>query len=205
MNNTIDSESIGLPEGRPDLNNTTGSESISESIGLWQQLREDWEAHGRDWTKPGFRAVAVQRFGVWRMGVRSKLLRAPLTVLYHMMYHKARNGYGIELPYTVTLGRRVIIEHQGAIVIHGSCHIGDDTIIRQGVTLGSRYLDSPLDAPKLGKRVNVGAGAKILGNVTIGDDAIIGANAVVLSDVPSGQTAVGIPAKILPSKSKYSV
>jgi serine O-acetyltransferase len=169
-------------------------------LSLWQQIQEDWEAHGRDWTKPGFRAVAVYRFGVWRMKVQPKLLRAPLSVLYGMLYRKMRNGYGIELPYTTKLGRRVIIEHQGGIVIHGFCEIGDDCIIRQGVTLGNRYLDRPLEAPKLGSRVNVGAGAKILGGVTIEEDATIGANAVVLANVPAGQTAVGIPAKLLKSR-----
>lgn len=134
------------------------------------------------------------------MKIQSKILRAPLSLLYRTLYRRVRNVYGIDLPYTVQLGRRVVIEHQGAIVIHGYSHIGDDSIIRQGVTLGNRYLDRPLEAPKLGKRVNVGAGAKILGNVTIGDDANVGANAVVLSDIPTGQTAVGIPAKILKPK-----
>lgn len=167
---------------------------------LWQQIKEDWVSHGRDWTKPGFRAVAIQRFGVWRMGIQPRLLRAPFSILYRALYRKVRNVYGIDLPYTVQLGRRVIVEHQGAIVIHGYCCIGDDSIIRQGVTLGNRYLDRPFDAPKLGARVNVGAGAKILGNVTVGDDANIGANAVVLSDVPPGHTAAGIPAKIFKSK-----
>jgi serine O-acetyltransferase len=78
--------------------------------------------------------------------------------------------------------------------------IGDESIIRQGVTLGNKTLDRPLDAPTLGKRVNVGAGAKILGAVSIGDGASIGANAVVLDDVPAGAVAVGIPAKVLPNK-----
>lgn len=176
------------------------TESETAPIGLWQQIKEDWEAHGRDWTKPGFRAVAIQRFGVWRMGVRSKLLRAPLSIFYRMLYRKVRNTYGIDLPYSVKLGRRVVIEHQGAIIIHGDCVIGDDSIIRQGVTLGNRYLDRPLDAPRLGQRVNVGAGAKILGGVSLGDDVTIGANAVVLKDIPAGRTAVGIPAKILAPK-----
>ncbi|AKG22778.1 serine O-acetyltransferase [Calothrix sp. 336/3] len=174
--------------------------SSNPKLGLWQQIREDWIAHGKDWTKPGFRAVAIHRFGVWRMQIQPKLLRAPFSVLYGMLYRRVRNHYGIELPYTVELGRRVVIEHQGAIVIHGYCSIGDDSIIRQGVTLGNRYLDRLFDAPKLGKRVNVGAGAKIFGNVTIGDDVNIGANAVVLCDVPSGMTAVGIPGKIIPNK-----
>ena len=131
------------------------------------------------------------------MHVRPKLLRAPLSMLYRCLYRRVRNVYGIELPYTTLLGRRVVIEHQSAIVIHGHCRIGDDCIIRQGVTLGNRSLDRPLDAPHLGVGVNVGAGAKILGAVTIGDSAAIGANAVVLEDVPEGAMAVGIPARII--------
>lgn len=191
-------EQIKIMVIQPELISTV-NELESPTLGLWEQIKEDWIAHGRDWTKPGFRAVAVHRFGVWRMSIEPKLLRAPLSILYRSMYRKIRNTYGIDLPYTVKLGRRVVVEHQGAIVIHGNSYIGDECVIRQGVTLGNRYLDRPLDAPKLGVRVNVGAGAKILGDVTLGDDVNIGANAVVLSDIPSGKTAVGIPAKIIKS------
>ena len=166
-------------------------------LGLWQQIKEDWIAHGKDWTKPGFRAVAVQRFGVWRMKIKPKLLRSPFSILYRALYRKIRNNYGIDLPYTVKLGRRVIIEHQSCIIIHGYSTIGDDCIIRQGVTIGNRYIENPFETPKLGARVNIGAGAKILGNVSIGDDVNIGANAVVLVDIPTNQTAVGIPARII--------
>lgn len=172
----------------------------NKTRGLFAQLREDWIAHGCDWTLPGFRAVAVARFGAWRMGVRPKLLRAPLSILYRVMYRRVRNVYGIELPYSVELGRNVVFEHQGAVVIHGCAKIGDGCIIRQGVTIGNRTLDKPLQAPTLGKNVNVGAGAKILGGVTIGDDAVIGANAVVLKDVPAGALAVGVPAVIKEKK-----
>lgn len=181
---------------QPDLISSV-NDTETDTLGLRQQIKEDWIAHGCDWTKPGFRAVAIQRFGAWRMKIKPKLLRAPFSILYRALYRKVRNTYGIDLPYTVHLGRRVIVEHQGAIVIHGNCSIGNDSIIRQGVTLGNRYLDRPSEAPKLGDRVNVGAGAKILGKVTLGDDVNIGANAVVLSDIPSGKTAVGIPAKII--------
>lgn len=174
-------------------------------LAMWQQIVEDWRAHQSDWTKPGFRAVAVHRFGVWRMQIQPKFLRAPFSVIYRSHYRYVRNVYSIDLPYTVQLGRRVVFEHQGAIVIHGDCHIGDDSIIRQGVTLGNRYLQYPLDAPRLGKRVNVGAGAKILGAVVLGDDVNIGANAVVLADVLDGQTAVGIPAKILNTEDQNAV
>ncbi len=173
---------------------------VNSILSLWEQIKEDWISHGCDWTKPGFRAVAIHRFGVWRMTIQFKLLRIPFSLFYKSLYRKIRNTYGIEIPYTVTLGRRVIIEHQGAIIIHGYAVIGDDSIIRQGVTLGNRYLEHPLDAPVLGKQVNVGAGAKIFGKIFIGDKASIGANAVVLQDVPSAATAVGIPAKILYKK-----
>ena len=173
-----------------------GPDSWSE---LCSWVAEDWRAHERDWTRPGFRAVAMHRFGNFRMRIPF-LLRVPLSVVYWSSYRFIRNHYGIELPYSVKLGRQVVIEHQGAIVIHGDSVIGDGCIIRQGVTLGNRRLNEPFDAPVLGKRVNVGAGAKILGKVEIGDDAAIGANSVVLSDVPSGRIAIGIPAKVLPNR-----
>lgn len=175
-----------------------------ETLPLWDQLREDWISHGRDWTKPGFRALAVHRLGNWRMGLRPKLLRAPFSILYRFLFRRCRNHYGIELPYTARLGRRVIIEHQGAIVIHGEATIDDDCIIRQGVTLGNRNLDRPNDAPRLGKRVNVGAGAKILGAVSIGDGACIGANTVVLQDVPAGALVVGTAARILEPRTRIA-
>ncbi len=164
---------------------------------LWEILKEDWIAHGCDWTKPGFRAVAVHRFGVWRKTIKSKFLQIPFNIIYGFLYRKIRNSYGIELFYTTNLGRRVVIQHQGGIVIHAQASIGDDCTIRQGVTLGMRYPEQPMDAPKLCRNVDVGSGAAILGDVTIGDNARIGANAVVLQDVPSGATAVGIPAKII--------
>lgn len=168
-----------------------------QPLTLRQQIREDWAAHGRDWTLPGFRAVAVHRFGTWRMQFGSKWIRAPFSILYRQLYRRVRNHYGIELPYTVELGRRVVIEHSGAIVIHGYAKIGDECIIRQGVTIGIRSIERLGDVPELGRRVDIGAGAKILGRVRVGDGARIGANAVVLCDVPPGATAVGIPARVI--------
>lgn len=167
------------------------------SPGLIDQIVEDWEAHGRDLTRPGFQALAVHRFGAWRMGIGSRALRAPLSVFYRALYRSVRNLYGIELPYTVRVGRRVVIEHQSGIVVHGNAQIGDDCVIRQDVTIGNRRADRPHDAPRLGNRVSLGAGAKVLGAVQIGDDAQIGANAVVCEDVPAGAVAVGVPARVV--------
>lgn len=160
-------------------------------------IAEDYRAHGSDWTKPGFRAVAVHRFGVWRMSIRPKVLRAPISLIYRFAYRRCRNVYGIELPYTVELGRRVIIEHQGGIVIHGNCRIGDGTVIRQNCTLGIRRLEEPDAAPTIGRNVSIGAGAVVLGSIIIGDSSFIGANAVVLHDVPSKAKAIGNPSKII--------
>lgn len=169
----------------------------ASAMGLWRQIAEDWRCHGRDWTLPGFRAVAVYRFGVWRMAISPKAVRAPFSVLYRLLFRRVRNQYGIELPYSARLGRGVVVEHCGGIIIHGSAVIGDGCVIRQGVTLGNRHPQRPFDAPHLGSRVNVGAGACILGAVRVGDDACIGANAVVLDDVPAGATVVGIPARMV--------
>lgn len=172
------------------------SARTSDSPGLVALIHEDWVAHGRDWTKPGFRTLAVYRFGVWRMSVSPKLLRAPLSLLYRALYRRCRNGYGIELPYSARVGRQVVIEHQGGIVIHGNTEIGDRCIIRQNCTLGLKRLDALDDAPVLGHGVHLGAGAVVLGRVMLGDGAIVGANAVVTTDVPPGALALGVPARI---------
>lgn len=171
---------------------------------LLAQLREDLRAHDGDWTRPGFRAVAVHRFGNWRMSVQHRWLRAPLSVLYRMLYRYVRNHYGVELPYTVKLGRRVVFEHQSGIVIHGWCVIGDDCIIRHNVTMGVRSMDDLMAAPRLGRGVNVGTGAVLIGSILVGDGAWIGANAVVLQDVPPGALALGVPAKIVMPKTTSS-
>ncbi len=165
-------------------------------MSLYKQIKEDWINHGKDWTKPGFRALAYHRFGNWRMSVKPKILRAPLSILYRFLYRRARNIYGIELPYNAKIGSGVIIEHQHGIVVHGNAVIGNNCVIRQGVTIGNRYMDKPTEAPVLGDNVNIGAGAKLLGNITIGENTNIGANSVILNDIPSNSLVVGIPGRI---------
>jgi serine O-acetyltransferase len=93
------------------------------------------------------------------------------------------------------IGKRLRIPHPSGIVTHFRSTIGDDCLIMQGVTLGR--VAEPDEGPKIGNNVFIGAGAKILGPVQVGDGARIGANAVVLQDVPPGCTAVGVPARIV--------
>lgn len=145
----------------------------------------------------GFWALQVYRLGHLRYRFKSRLVRYPLAVVHLVLSKLAEIVCGVTIGVSAKVGKRLVIEHSGAIVVHGNAVIGDDCIIRQGVTIGNKRLDRPLEAPQLGNRVNVGAGAKILGIVHIGDDADIGANAVVLIDVPAGALAVGVPARII--------
>ena len=145
----------------------------------------------------GFWALQIYRFGHMRYKFKCKLIRWPLAIIHLILAKFGEILFGITIGVSARIGQRLIIEHSGAIVVHGNASLGDDCIIRQGVTIGNRRLDAPFDAPQIGNRVNIGAGAKILGGVTIGDDAVIGANAVVIKDVPSRAIAVGVPAKIL--------
>jgi serine O-acetyltransferase len=163
-------------------------------MSLREVIREDLRNHGGDSSLPGFRAVAVHRLGNWCMQRTSRSARL-CRPLYRFLYRYVRNHYGIELPWSVRVGRCVVFEHQSGIVIHGRSVIGAGCVIRQGVTLGNRSPERPDDAPQLGENVNVGAGAKLLGGIRVGDGAVIGANAVVLGDVRSRTTVVGIPAR----------
>ncbi len=165
---------------------------------LCRQVREDHRVHNRDWTRPGFRAVAMYRFGVWAAGTRPPLRRVAKRV-YLALHRYVRNHYTIELHRTAVLGRRVRIAHQGGIVIHPSARIGDECILRQNVTIGAATLDTYKEGPVLGQHVDVGAGAVIIGHVTVGDGAHIGPNSVVTTDVPPGATVFGNPMRILPA------
>lgn len=153
----------------------------------------------------GFWALQVYRLGHLRYRFKSKLIRIPLGILHIFLSKLAEMLTGITIGVSAKIGRRLTIEHSGDIVVHGNAILGDDCIIRQGVTIGNRRLNDPFGAPNIGDRVNIGAGAKILGRLIIGTDVEIGANAVVLNDVPSGAIAVGVPAKILNRNTKATL
>ncbi len=167
---------------------------------MFENLREDWRTHERDIARQGLWVLAVYRFGRWRYGIRPGFLRPPFSLAYRILKVVSQILTGIDIPCETEIGRRLKIEHFGCIIVSGDTVIGDDVILRHGVTLGLRNTGKR-GAPRIGNRVDIGAGAKILGPVVIGDDAAIGANAVVLTDVPANHVAVGIPAVVKPKRS----
>lgn len=171
-----------------------------EGIGFWALIAEDFRTHDRDPLAVGFWAVAFHRFGNWRMGVRSKSLRAPMSCVYRGLYIFVKLFFTVDLPYNMTLGRRLRIWHHGGIYL-GACSIGDDVHLRHNVTMGVVHRGEGNAKPTIGNRVDIGPGAAILGSVEVGDDVVIGANSVVVRDVPPNSTVFGVPARPVNLKS----
>jgi serine O-acetyltransferase len=134
---------------------------------------------------------------VWHRNVINPLWRHGFLWLARWLAQWGRWFTGIEIHPGATIGRRVFIDHGMGIVIGETAVIGDDCTLYHGVTLGGTSWNKGKRHPTLGRSVVVGAGAKILGPIDIGDDAKVGSNAVVVRDVPAGATAVGIPARIV--------
>jgi len=132
---------------------------------------------------------------VWSHRIANALWQRPhLKGAARILSQIARLLTGIEIHPGATIGRRLFIDHGTGIVIGETAEIGDDVLMYQGVTLGGRALSKTKRHPTIGNRVMLGAGAKILGPVIVGDDSAVGANAVVVRDVPAQSVAVGIPA-----------
>jgi serine O-acetyltransferase len=166
---------------------------------VFENIREDWQTYQHDITRQGFWVMLVYRFGRWRYTIKKRWIRLPFSFLYKALYLLIQIITGIELPCEAKVGKRFLIEHFSGIIVSGDAVFGDDVTIRNGVTVGLRHTGIR-GSPTIGNRVDIGAGAKLLGPIQIGDDVAIGANAVVIKDVPSNSIAVGVPARIIPRK-----
>ena len=109
---------------------------IASFAALREHWREDYAANGRRFFRPGFQAVAIYRLGVWADGLENRFARYPLRKLHNLLFHAAKGLYGIEIPASAEIGRRLHIAHQSGIVISDRCAIGDDCLIHQNVTVG---------------------------------------------------------------------
>jgi serine O-acetyltransferase len=138
---------------------------------------------------PGLHALQIHRLAHWFWTHR-------LSWLGRFTSHLGRWLTGIEIHPGATIGRRVFIDHGMGVVIGETAEIGEDTTLYHGVTLGGTTWNKGKRHPTLGKGVVVGAGAKILGPITVGDGAKIGSNAVVVKDVPPGATVIGVPGRV---------
>ncbi|MET0381972.1 MAG: serine acetyltransferase [Burkholderiaceae bacterium] len=166
---------------------------------MFDDIRADLRAHGNRWGAQGFWAMAVYRYGRWRYGVRPLWLRKAFSLVYHVLYKLVQILTGIELPCEAEVGPGFVIDHFGGIVISGYARFGARCRIRNGVVVGLVRVEEPV-APIIGDDVDIGAGAKLLGPIRIGHRVRIGANAVVVTDIPDDHTAVGVPAVARPRK-----
>ncbi len=175
-------------------------DDYSSFLHFKELVREDYGLLYRAWILPGSQAVAVYRLSVWAYGVRFAPLRILLKIIVKVLSAYVRNFYAIELPRTTRVGRRFVIGHQGGVVIHPFSSFGDDCSVLQNVTIGSVTGDTFDRCPVIGNRVEVGAGAVIIGAVVIGDDVRIGPNAVVTTNIPAGSLVVAPPPRIIQFK-----
>jgi len=116
--------------------------------------------------------------------------------LAYLLYHINRILHAVDIHPAAVIEPGVVIDHGAGVVIGSTAYIGEGTIIYHGVTLGARRFSSGKRHPTIGRNVILGAGAKVLGPIHVGDGARVGANAVVLEDVPPNATVVGIPAEV---------
>ncbi len=144
---------------------------------------------------PGFHAILMHR-------VSHRLYRLGVPLFPRFLSQIGRFFTGIEIHPGARIGRRFFIDHGMGVVIGETTEIGDDVLLYQGVTLGGTGKEKGKRHPTLGNHVVVGTGAKVLGNITVGDYVKIGAGSVVVRPVPDHSTVVGIPGKIVRSKSE---
>lgn len=141
-------------------------------------------------TYPGLHAV-------WGYRVAHQLWKKGMRFPARLIQNSTRFFTGVDIHPAASLGRRLFIDHAEGVVIGETAVVGEDVLIYHQVTLGGTSNDPGKRHPTVGDRVVLGAGAKVLGPVTVGDDARVGANAVVLRDVPDSSVAVGVPARLL--------
>lgn len=170
--------------------------SIVISIIFYGDIRA---AQKRDPAAKGFLEVLLLYQGLHALiyhRIAHFFYKSRLYLLARMLSQFARFVTGIEIHPGAVIGKRFFIDHGMGVVIGETAIIGDDVLLYQGVTLGGTGLQKGKRHPTIGNNVVIGGGAKVLGNITVGDNSYIGANAVVVKDVPPNSTVVGVPGRI---------
>jgi serine O-acetyltransferase len=163
-------------------------------------FREDIQAARRkDPAAKGFLEVLLLYQGLHALinhRIAHRLYKMRLFFFARLLSQASRLFTGIEIHPGAQIGKRFFIDHGMGVVIGETAIIGDDVLLYQGVTLGGTGLEKGKRHPTIGNNVVIGGGAKVLGNITVGDNSYIGANAVVIKDVPPNSTVVGVPGRI---------
>jgi serine O-acetyltransferase len=164
---------------------------------MFERLREDYQTHGRRLSNRCFWAMCHYRFGRWANGLRFAPARWLLTKGYGVVGLYLPIITGVSIDRRMPVGRRFHLIHPGMIALHPQASFGDDCGVMHNVTVGTNMSSG---APHIGNDVFIGCGATILGEITIGDGVRIASNSLVISDVPAGAMAMGVPAKIYPGR-----
>ncbi len=189
-----------MPEPSPAPVSAPADSRPAEELPLRQLLAEDFATHDRHFMEPGLWALAVHRLGRRLERVQPAVLRRPLDLGYQVLSTTVDWIWGIKLPRSTRVGRRLRIWHHGSILLNARS-IGDDVHIRNATTLSSVRMADAGDVdqlPVIEDGVDIGSGACVLGGVRLGKGAFVGANSVVLHEVPPGAVVLGVPARILP-------
>ncbi|MFD1178898.1 serine O-acetyltransferase [Paenibacillus puldeungensis] len=168
---------------------------------MFKRIRSDIQAvfdndpAARSWFEVVFTYSGLH--AIWSHRIAHAFYRRRWFTLARAISQASRFFTGIEIHPGAQIGNRLFIDHGMGVVIGETCEIGDDVVIYQGVTLGGSGKEKGKRHPTVGNNVVIGSGAKVLGSFKIGDQANIGANSVVLKEVPAGSTVVGIPGKVV--------
>jgi serine O-acetyltransferase len=165
---------------------------------MFENIRDDFNTHGRSLRNAGFWALVVYRFGVWSLRRRFPPWRWLTSKAFGVLQLASGVLTGVVLDRRIRIGRGFHIIHAGMQQIHPHVVIGERCGIMHNVTLGTNM---GADAPVIGDDVFLGCGASVLGKVKVGNGARVAANTLVISDVPPGAVAMGVPAKVIPNMS----
>lgn len=167
---------------------------------LLKDLRDDWDRHGRRLTNPALWALATYRYGRWSRNLPSRTLQRVGSKVYGGLALAVQISSGIEIGLDVDAGEELRLLHASNIKIHPEAVLGDRVSVMHDVTIGTNGNEG--GAPVIGDDVFIGAGAKVLGSIRVGNGALIAANSLVITDVPEGVTMVGVPARASPFSGK---
>jgi len=175
-------------------------------MGIWRTVKSDIEAvfendpAARSWFEVVFTYAGLH--AIWAHRVAQFFYRRRLYTIARIISQVSRFFTGIEIHPGAKLGRKLFIDHGMGVVIGETCEIGEEVVIYQGVTLGGTGKEKGKRHPTIGNRVVIASGAKVLGSFTVGDNTNIGANSVVLREVPPNSTVVGIPGRVVKRNGK---